>query len=454
MNTFSSFFSSSWSEKFLKLKKVQKSNDEDWEEKAVESLVKKLSKSNPEALKILEIVLEQQCAKTPCVTIDNTIDGRMQIHHRKIFPHVAYCKVWRWPDLKNHNELKQIQGDYCTKSFYAKKDNKKGNKKDAKKYEVCVNPYHYERTQANFGLTSSQLYNSSCLSNASISSSFSEQQSFMNQSTASQSLEMCVDQSINTIDPNSLNSINQSFDERSMSQNFFIDTKTQISPISTGQQSFSNYQELPMNVDLTVNEVYDSYVDPNNFDNCRLTFDTNLDICRSAVPSMNWCSVVFFEYKNRLSRQTISSNRHVISGQQLPKYLNRNQGIQIHYKNGEVYIECNCKVFIQSTFLNLCNYMDLKSVVEMRPGNPIKIFDEAIFERMIQNHFQLGYEALARLVKFTQCTVSFMYGWDDAYSEIFKKPCWLEISMDHALITLDKPLSRLKPSNQQVTSVS
>ena len=54
--------------------------------------------------------------------------------YRKGLPHVMYCRLWRWPDLQTHHELKAI--DTCQYAFSSKKD------------EVCVNPYHYIRIES------------------------------------------------------------------------------------------------------------------------------------------------------------------------------------------------------------------------------------------------------------------------------------------------------------------
>ena len=62
-----------------------------------------------------------------------SLDGRLQVSHRKGLPHVIYCRLWRWPDLQSHQELRAIES--CQFAFHLKRD------------EVCVNPYHYARIE-------------------------------------------------------------------------------------------------------------------------------------------------------------------------------------------------------------------------------------------------------------------------------------------------------------------
>lgn len=57
-----------------------------------------------------------------------------QVSHRKGLPHVIYCRVWRWPDLQSHHELKPLE--HCQYPF------------SAKQKEVCINPYHYKRVES------------------------------------------------------------------------------------------------------------------------------------------------------------------------------------------------------------------------------------------------------------------------------------------------------------------
>lgn len=110
----------------------QGDEDEKWAEKAIDSLVKKLKKQKG-SLEELEKALSQPNTHTNCVTIPRSLDGRLQVSHRKGLPHVIYCRVWRWPDLQSHHELKPL--DVCE---YAFSRNKK---------EVCINPYHYRRVE-------------------------------------------------------------------------------------------------------------------------------------------------------------------------------------------------------------------------------------------------------------------------------------------------------------------
>lgn len=68
-----------------------------------------------------------------CVTIPRSLDGRLQVSHRKGLPHVIYCRVWRWPDLQSHHELKALE--CCEFPF------------GSKQKDICINPYHYRRVE-------------------------------------------------------------------------------------------------------------------------------------------------------------------------------------------------------------------------------------------------------------------------------------------------------------------
>lgn len=110
----------------------QGDEEEKWAEKAVDSLVKKLKKKKG-AMEELEKALSCPGQPSKCVTIPRSLDGRLQVSHRKGLPHVIYCRVWRWPDLQSHHELKAL--DCCEFPF------------GSKQKDICINPYHYRRVE-------------------------------------------------------------------------------------------------------------------------------------------------------------------------------------------------------------------------------------------------------------------------------------------------------------------
>lgn len=61
------------------------------------------------------------------------INATFQVSHRKGLPHVIYSRVWRWPDLQTHHELRAIES--CQYAF------------ERKQKQICINPYHYKRVE-------------------------------------------------------------------------------------------------------------------------------------------------------------------------------------------------------------------------------------------------------------------------------------------------------------------
>ncbi|VDN98678.1 unnamed protein product [Rodentolepis nana] len=103
---------------------------EEFSKFAIESLIKKLKDRREELDSLIVAVTSNGATQSGCVTIQRTLDSRMQIAGRKCFPHLIYARLWRWSDA-HKTELRHLP--FCHYGFDKKLD------------WVCVNPYHYER---------------------------------------------------------------------------------------------------------------------------------------------------------------------------------------------------------------------------------------------------------------------------------------------------------------------
>ena len=114
-------------------------------EKAIRALVKKLKKT-PGALEELEKAITNRDPNTKCITIPLKSSPLQQQERvsRKALPHVVYCRIWRYADLQNCNELKSLP--HCCHGY----THASGKRPDSA--VICINPNHYARCELASGV--------------------------------------------------------------------------------------------------------------------------------------------------------------------------------------------------------------------------------------------------------------------------------------------------------------
>ena len=76
--------------------RVTGTDDKPFVEQAIKSLVTKLKKRVDELDSLIIGVTTLGKVDSGCVTVERTLDGRIQVASRKEWPHLVYARIWRW----------------------------------------------------------------------------------------------------------------------------------------------------------------------------------------------------------------------------------------------------------------------------------------------------------------------------------------------------------------------
>lgn len=428
----------------------QGDEEEKWAEKAIESLVKKLKKKRG-ALEELEKALSNPNQPAKCVTITRSLDGRLQVSHRKGLPHVIYCRVWRWPDLQSHHELKPL--DICEYAF------------GKKQKEVCINPYHYRRVESpvlppvlvprhsEWPPMHPRLpppyhpppQEASMPHNATFPSDFRQTPGenipspFRQDTSASpccmsddggsprppeHQMEVeignnsCIQGSINPASP--VPSTNA--DTRNMTAVDYQEPKNWATIA---------YYELNTRVGEpfhchTTSVIVDGFTDPNTNHSERF--------CLGLLSNVN-------------RNSTIENTRKHIG-----------KGVHLYYVGGEVFAEClsESAIFVQSRNCNHRHGFHPTTVCKIPSNCSLKIFNNQEFAQLLSQSVHHGFEAVYELTKMCTIRMSFVKGWGAEYhrQDVTSTPCWIEIHLHGPLQWLDKVLSQMGSPKNPISSVS
>uniref|UniRef100_A0A914XPS3 Mothers against decapentaplegic homolog n=1 Tax=Plectus sambesii TaxID=2011161 RepID=A0A914XPS3_9BILA len=422
----------------------QGDEEEKWAEKAVDSLVKKLkkNKNGHGTLEDLEYALANPGQPSKCVTILRSLDGRLQVSHRKGLPHVIYCRVWRWPDLQSHHELKAIPE--CQYPH------------DSKHQHVCINPYHYQRVETQvlppvlvprynmepspaampFGLYPTMPMDANCVGGDSGGMPSNVE---MNQ----QGLMVSRQGHRSNFSPAPLSPYSSSVSSVSA---------TSPSPYHDDGQNEMDHQPV-----VEVREV--PYQEPDY-----------------------WGSIAYYELNSRVGEIfKVSSDTVVVDGFTDPSNspnriclgllsnVNRNstientrrhigKGARLIYSNNILRVEnlSESAIFVQSRNCNYLLQFHPTTVCKIPCGQQLVIFDGDAFSDQLRKSVGMGFNQVYELTRMCTIRMSFVKGWGADYhrQDVTSTPCWIEIHLHGPLGWLDRVLSGMEPPANQISSVS
>ncbi|KAI1705702.1 MH2 domain-containing protein [Ditylenchus destructor] len=420
--------------------------EEKWALKAVESLVKKLRKRKNSyidgggTVEDLEYALAHPGAHSKCVTIPRSLDGRLQVSHRKGLPHVIYCRVWRWPNVQSHHELKPTPD--CMYPY------------DSRSEHICINPYHYQRPSLP-SLPNTPRH-ATCAPPSVSPSAMSLQQS--------PGSEMLYGSHINGYCGNGPNS-----------QSPF--SATSPSALSD-DDDFSTLGPMPLGSGLPL--IHQT----NNINNNM--YYTNVEQWTNNVANENveyWCSICYYELNCRVgepfkisgSKMTIDGFTHPSTDEEriclgLLSNVNRNNTIECTRRHIGRGVRFNCKdmqvtalnlsespIFIQSRNANFKYGLQSTAVCRVPPNSSMVVFDYQLFHNMLEKAKSEGYNHVYELQKMCFVRMSFVKGWGIDYhrQDVTSTPCWIEMQLHQPLAWIDSVLAPMDPPDHlNITSVS
>uniref|UniRef100_A0A670K241 Mothers against decapentaplegic homolog n=1 Tax=Podarcis muralis TaxID=64176 RepID=A0A670K241_PODMU len=423
-------------------------------ENAVKTLVRKthLSKQLGE----LEKAISTQNPGTKCITITRPLFEQMYASCGNNFPHTLFCRLWRWPEVQSHDDLRSMET--CANAYKKQKS------------KVCVNPYHFEKVEKCISEPVFTLLQSSSApvdppiqpeapasypsledhsyhapGNSNLQASFVPGSS----STSVPGSSTSVPES-STYGPGSSTSGPESSTFLPGSSTFVPESSTYVPGSSTsGPESSTSVPGSTLVIPA-----------PSN---------VNIKPVPYSEPAF-WCSITYYELGQRVGESfhayqhsvivdggtdPINAERFCLGQQtnihrdseveQARMYIR--EGVRLCYEDGDVSLECLSKtpVFVQSLMCNQRYGVLPNTVIKIPKECNLKIFRKDVFGESLSKAATRGFEAVYQLMKMCIIRMSFVKPWglEHKRQTLASVPCWIEIHLNGPLQWLDKVLKQL-----------